>query len=288
MTSNTHHLTASELDALIGAAIDAGAVILEIRARGHTVETKADSSPVTEADRAAEALIAERIAVSVPAIPMVGEEATYDGDLPDVGERFFLVDPLDGTREFTRGGDDFTVNIGLIVGGEPVAGVIFVPATGRLFWGIEGEGAWHADVVDGARGVARPLGCREAPSDRLVVVASRSHRTPETDAFIDRFGTCDIVAAGSSLKFCTVAEGDADLYPRMGPTMQWDTAAGDAILRAAGGRVVDLDGTPLGYGPIAGADGPDRFRNPYFVATGGMDPFPPGEGSDRRSNHRAG
>ena len=253
---------------MIAAAIAAGDVIVAARRAGLSVEKKADQSPVTDADRAAEVLIAERMAAAAPSIPMIGEEGVSEGRVPKLDGSFFLVDPLDGTREFVKGGNDFTVNIGLIRDGRPALGVIFVPASGKLFAAIVGEGAWRTEVADGASRPRRAMRVRPAPHGPITVVASRSHRTPETDAFIRRFDVGEIISRGSSLKFCALAEGKADLYPRMGTTMQWDTAAGEAILVAAGGAVAQLDGTPLfyGHGP---APGPDAFRNPWFVATGG-------------------
>lgn len=264
---------AALIDALIAASIAAGDIILAIRRGGLAVEKKADKSPVTEADRAAEALIAEHLERVAPGFAMIGEEAVYEGRIPDVGNAFFLVDPLDGTREFVKGGNDFTVNIGLVRDGKPAVGVIFVPATGKLYGGVVGEGAWKAEVTGGAASARTTMRVRPAPAGPIDVVASRSHRTKETDAFIARFDVARLVSAGSSVKFCVVASGEADLYPRMGTTMQWDTAAGEAILRAAGGRVVTIEGAPLGYGPN-GAPGADAFRNPWFIATGGMDPLP--------------
>ena len=150
--------------------------------------------------------------------------------------------------------------------------MIYVPATGLLYWGGQGIGAYRAETPDAvSEGTA--IACRSPPDGPLTVVASRSHRSGETDTFIGRFDVGDLVSAGSSLKFCRVAEGAADLYPRLGATMQWDTAAGDAILRAAGGSVVTMEGAPLGYGPDSAATGAGRFANPWFVATGGLDPF---------------
>jgi 3'(2'),5'-bisphosphate nucleotidase len=260
------------LEAAIAASLEAGAAILEIRGRGLLVEKKADHSPVTDADRAAEKIICEHLAVAAPDVAMIGEEAVYEGRIPATGDAFFLVDPLDGTREFVAGGNDFTVNIGLVENGTPVLGVIYLPAGGLLFAGAVGEGAWRAKVKEGIAGKRKPIQTRAAAA-AVDIVASRSHRTAETDAFIARYKAGQIVQRGSSLKFCVVAEGEADLYPRMGTTMQWDTAAGDAILRAAGGRVVTLDGKPLGYGP-GEESGPNAFRNPWFIATGGMAPLP--------------
>ncbi len=274
MTLTADHITdAGLVEPIAAAAIAAGEIILAVRARGLSVERKADRSPVTEADRAAEALIVKRLAEIAPGVPVIAEESVAAGRIPVVGDRFFLVDPLDGTREFVNGGNDFTVNIGLIREGAPVLGVIYLPASGKLFAGVMGEGAWRAVVRDGVIGERSPMQVRPPPKEAVDVVASRSHRTPETDAFIARYEVGQLINRGSSVKFCAVAEGKADLYPRMGTTMQWDTAAGDAILRAAGGRVVTLEGTPLPYGPTAAVGG-EAYRNPWFIATGGLQPLP--------------
>ncbi|HZP20338.1 MAG TPA: 3'(2'),5'-bisphosphate nucleotidase CysQ [Bauldia sp.] len=258
-------------EAMVAAAIAAGAAILAARARGLTVESKADTSPVTEADRAAEAVILRHLAEAAPGIPVVAEEACAVGRPPSVGAAFFLVDALDGTREFVRGGDDFTVNIALVRNETPAIGVVLAPVTGEIYVGVAGSGAWRGVVRDGVVVHRRAVTVR-SPGDRIDVVASRSHRTPETDAYIARYRVGANVAAGSSLKFCTVADGRADLYPRMGTTMQWDTAAGDAVLRAAGGRTLTLDNRPLRYGPTALA-GADSYRNPWFVAVGKLQPI---------------
>jgi 3'(2'),5'-bisphosphate nucleotidase len=249
-------------DALTAAAIAAGHAILDVRRRGYRAERKADATPVTEADRAAEAILVAAIRKAAPGLPIVAEEACAAGEIPEVRDAFFLVDALDGTKEFVRGGDDFTVNVALVRDGAPVVGVVHVPASGETFVGVAGEGAWAVS----AGGVRHPIAVRAAP-ERLDVVASKSHRTPETDRYIARYPVRSLVAAGSSLKFCCLAEGRADLYPRMGATMQWDTAAGDAVLRAAGGRTLTLDGAPLRYGPGA-AEGSEAYRNPWFVALG--------------------
>jgi len=271
MNASATTADADLVEAIAAAAIAAGEIILEVRARGLSVERKEDMSPVTEADRAAEALIVERLAAIAPDVPVIAEEAVAAGRIPDVGAAFFLVDPLDGTREFVKGGNDFTVNIGLVRDGAPVLGVIYLPASGKLFAGVVGEGAWRAVVKDGAIGERQAMHVRPPPAGPVDIVASRSHRTPETDAFIARYRVGELVNRGSSIKFCALAEGKADLYPRMGTTMQWDTAAGDAILRAAGGRVVTLQGTPLPYGPTA-AEGGEAYKNPWFIATGGLEP----------------
>jgi 3'(2'),5'-bisphosphate nucleotidase len=250
-------------DALAAAAIAAGRAILDVRRRGYRAERKADATPVTEADRAAEAILIAAIREAAPGVPIVAEEACAAGEVPEVHGDFFLVDALDGTREFVRGGDDFTVNVALVRDRVPVLGVVHVPIGGKTFVGIAGEGAWMIPADGGAR---RQLHVRAA-AELLDVVASKSHRTPETDRYIARYPVRSLVAAGSSLKFCCLAEGSADLYPRMGPTMQWDTAAGDAVLRAAGGRTLTLDGAPLAYGPGAG-EGGEAYGNPWFVALG--------------------
>jgi 3'(2'),5'-bisphosphate nucleotidase len=261
------------IDRLIAAAIEAGRAILEARAgKKIAVETKSDDSPVTIADRAAETVILKHLAVIAPAIPVVAEEACAAGHLPSVGKEFFLVDPLDGTKEFIKGGADFTVNIGLVRDRVPVAGIVYAPATGDLYGGSD-AGAFRAKVTKDMPGPRQAIRIRAA-GEAVDVVASKSHRTPETDAYIARYEVGRLVSAGSSLKFCTVAAGEADLYPRMGTTMQWDTAAGDAVLRAAGGRVVTLDRKPLPYGPN-GTPGLAGWQNPWFIAFGGLEPAAP-------------
>lgn len=265
----------SLVEPLISAALAAGEAILEVRRRGVSVEKKADKSPVTEADRAAEAIIKQALAVAAPGMPVVAEEAAYEGCIPPVHDDFFLVDPLDGTRDFVRGGDDFTVNIGLLRNRRPSLGVIYVPATGRLFVGsVEGAEAWRTTVTGGVVGARAAMTVRGDVSGPLDIVASRSHRNVATEECIARFDVNRLVSAGSSLKFCLVACGEADLYPRCGTTMQWDTAAGDAILRAAGGRVITMEGEDLCYGPD-GRQGADAYENPWFYATGGVDPVTP-------------
>lgn len=251
-------------EALVPAAIEAGRAILEVRAGNVAVSHKADSSPVTEADRAAEAIILRHLAKVAPGVPVVAEEAVEAGTLPTVGREFFLVDPLDGTKEFVKGGDDFTVNIALVRDHVPVVGIVLAPAADTLYAGVLGKGAWRAEAFFPGD---RTMIAVRAPGETIDVVASKSHRTPETDDYIARYAVGDLVSAGSSLKFCLVAEGKADLYPRMGTTMQWDTAAGDAVLRAAGGTVEAVDGGALLYGPN-GAEGVAAFRNPWFIAAG--------------------
>ncbi|MGZ3305156.1 MAG: 3'(2'),5'-bisphosphate nucleotidase CysQ [Asticcacaulis sp.] len=242
----------------------AGAEILRIYATDFTVASKGDASPVTEADGRAERIILDGLARIAPDIPVVAEEEAAAGRLPDTGRRFFLVDPLDGTKEFISRNGEFTVNIALIEDGEPVRGAVYAPALGKLYWGARGEGAYVAEVIDGVMGPSQPIRTRAAPHDGLTAVGSRSHGSDETAEYLKAFHVNTFAAAGSSLKFCLLAEGSADLYPRLGRTMQWDTAAGDAVLRAAGGRVETLDGLPLRYGREASAD----FANPHFVAFG--------------------
>jgi 3'(2'), 5'-bisphosphate nucleotidase len=235
----------------------AGAAIMEVYSQGDVgARAKADDSPVTAADLAADAVICAGLAAAYPDVPIVTEERaeTHAG----VRGPHFLVDPLDGTREFVERRGDFTVNVALIEDGAPTCGVVYAPALGRLFRTEPDGGA--AEVLDD--GTVRPI--RAAPADNaaLRVVASKSHRDAATDAYIARYAVAAFKSAGSSLKFCLIASGEADLYPRLGRTMEWDTAAGDAVLRAAGGACLRLeDGAPLFYGK------PDR-SNPHFVAHG--------------------
>ena len=245
------------LATLSDAAREAGEAIRAVRRRGFDVEHKGDASPVTEADRAAERIILDALSHAAPGVPVIAEEEVAAGRIPPHDDTYFLVDPLDGTKEFVRGGDDYTVNIGLIVGGSPRLGVVLAPETGRLHTGIVGEGAW----LDEGSGPS-PIRTRERGTE-LVAVASKSHFTQSTSDYLDALCPgCGHVSVGSSLKFCIVAESKADIYPRLSPTSEWDTAAGHAVLLAAGGRVDGPDGTPLRYGKTA-------FLNRAFVATGG-------------------
>ncbi len=230
------------------------------------VKHKDDRSPVTEADHAAEAIILEGLARIAPSTPVVAEESVAAGHTPEFGDSFFLVDPLDGTKEFLNRNGEFTVNIALVEKGEPVAGVVYAPAKSLLYTGGVGLGAQEmiADPhATSPRGETREIRTRPVPADGLIAIASRSHRDQKTEEFLSHYNVRDIVAAGSSLKFCVVARGDADIYPRHGRTMEWDTAAGHAVLSAAGGVVTRLDGTPLTYGKRA-----DELANPYFIAKG--------------------
>ncbi len=246
------------------AAKRAGEAILEVVRRGFEVESKADRSPVTEADRAAELIILAELARAAPGVPVIAEEEVAAGRIPAHDDMYFLVDPLDGTKEFVRGGDDYTVNIGLIVGGSPRLGAVYAPATGTLHGGLAGHGSW----VERSGG-RRPIATRR-PATPLTAVASKSHFNQATADYLELAAKgCGHVAIGSSLKFCIVAEGRADIYPRLSPTSEWDTAAGHAVLLAAGGRVDGPDGNPLRYGKRA-------FLNRGFVATGGWQAPPIG------------
>jgi len=250
---------------LIPAVIEAGACAMAHRAAGVQAEEKSDQSPVTIADREAEAILLAALAVHAPGIPVIAEEEAAAGRLPDIGGRFFLVDPLDGTKEYVKGGDDFTVNVALIDHGLPIAGIVYAPAQATLWWGdVPRRLAMRAAIEDGRVAQKRPIGVRPC-GGRPKAVASKSHPVPATEAFLTACGSEDRVSIGSSLKFVLVAEGAADLYPRPSPTMEWDTAAGHAVLLAAGGRVFDLDGLPLTYGK-------PKFFNPGFVATGPYHP----------------
>ena len=251
---------------LAGIAHEAGRLILRHYAEGTETRAKADESPVTAADEEAEALILTRLAELAPGVPIVAEEEAAAGRLPKVGTRFFLVDPLDGTKEFIKRNGEFTVNIALIENGRPVCGVVLAPAKARAFIGDGANGAFElaapADLpLDVSQ--AQRIRARKAPVDGMVVIASRTHRDTKTEEYLAAYRVANLVAAGSSLKFCLVATGEADLYPRHGRTMEWDTAAGQAVLEAAGGSVKTLQGSPLLYGKSA-----DGFANPYFVARG--------------------
>jgi 3'(2'), 5'-bisphosphate nucleotidase len=248
------------VDDIAEAAREAGEAILAIVRRGFEVESKQDASPVTEADRAAELVILAALARAAPGVPVIAEEEVAAGRIPAHDEIYFLVDPLDGTKEFVRGGDDYTVNIGLIERGIPRLGVVFAPATGRLHGGCVGDGAWLDEGAGRSAIATRPRG------EIVTAVASKSHLNQATIDYLEAaVGTCGYVSVGSSLKFCIVAEGQADIYPRAAPTSEWDTAAGHAVLLAAGGLVDGPEGDALRYGKRA-------FLNRAFVATSGWKP----------------
>lgn len=247
-------------------AHQAGDAIMEIYDGLYCVEQKPDNSPVTEADYAAHNVIAAGLAQLTPDWPVLSEE----GDAVDFAvrrqwRRYWLVDPLDGTREFIKCNGEFTVNIALIEKGRPVIGVVLAPAVNRLFAGCGKGLAFELPADDEKKALDRtawrPIATSPAEPGSLRAVASRSHRDPETDAFLAKVKATSIVGAGSSLKFCLIACGDADVYPRFGRTMEWDTAAGQAVLEAAGGAVLTLEGEPLLYGKSEGG-----YANPPFVA----------------------
>ncbi len=235
----------------------AGELVMAVYRSDFATRRKDDASPVTEADERAEAFILEALRKLTPDIPIVAEEEVAAGRIPAVGGVFWLVDPLDGTKEFINRNDEFTVNVALVENGEPVLGVVHAPALGRLYAGIVGDGAY----VDDEAG-RRPIRCRTVPAVGFTVVASRSHGDLDAlNAYLGTRKVASIRGAGSSLKLCVVAAGEADLYPRLGRTMEWDIAAGHAVLSAAGGTVSDLSGAALTYGKLG-------FENPHFVAAG--------------------
>ncbi len=253
------------------AALEAGRAIIEVFCNGCPVEMKADESPVTVADREAERIILTHLERDFPDIPVIAEESVAAGKVPDIaGKSFFLVDPLDGTREFLDKRQEFTVNIAYVENGAPVAGIVFAPALGIAF---SGERA-HAEklVIDENFAVkARmPIKVRKRPAETLALASFR-HDSPETGLFLAKHAISKCTNIGSSLKFCLLAEGKADVYPRFTRTMEWDTAAGDAVLRAAGGSTVTMDGRPLIYGKTGAAADFD-FANPHFVSWGGTKP----------------
>ncbi|HVM85268.1 MAG TPA: 3'(2'),5'-bisphosphate nucleotidase CysQ [Candidatus Binatia bacterium] len=245
-------------DELVAVARKAGAVILEIYRRDFSAGEKADRSPVTEADTAAEAVILEALAKLAPDLPVIAEEQAASGGLPaDAAARFFLVDPLDGTKEFIAKNGEFTVNIALIERGRPTLGVVYLPATDACYAAVGGRAERRLGTA-----APQPIAARTSPGSGLVMAISRSHADGEIErAKALGLNVAGTIVAGSSLKFCRLAEGVADLYPRFGTTMEWDTAAGQAVLEAAGGRVETVEGLPLGYGKAG-------FKNPHFIAYG--------------------
>lgn len=258
------------LDGLVEAALKAGEAIWRVYHGEFEVIRKADESLVTAADHAAEAVILEALARLAPGVPVVAEEEAAAGRVPEISDRFFLVDPLDGTKEFIRRGNDFTVNIGLIEAGYPTLGVVYAPARSTLYVGDALTGrAWTAEREPGAQAGSAPKRLHvRAPEAPPVAVASKSHLNPETEAYLAACGAGERISIGSSLKFGLVAAGQADVYPRLSPTSEWDTAAGHAVLEAAGGRVLDIAGAPLRYGKPG-------FLNPGFLALGGDIAVPP-------------
>lgn len=245
------------LEAVAGIAEAAGRAILEVYDTDFAVEAKADASPITLADRRAHDVIRAGLAGLPQQLPILSEEAhVVPWEVRRHWREYWLVDPLDGTKEFVQRNGQFTVNIALVRAGRPVLGVVHVPVSGVTYAGIVGRGAWRRTRGGDPQAIrVRPLG--DGP---VKVVGSRSHRGPDLDGYLERLGPHEMVSMGSSLKFCVVAEGNADVYPRLGPTSEWDTAAAEAVLCAAGGRVVANDGEPMDYNK-----GPDLL-NPWFIA----------------------
>ena len=248
-------------------ALAAGEVIMEIYNGDFDVALKGDQSPVTEADQRAEALILEELKKQFSDIPVIAEEEVAAGRIPELQNgTFILVDPLDGTKEFINKREDFTVNIALIDNGVPVAGVVYAPARKVAYSGADG-GAEKLVIGENGDVISRePISTRKI-NGNMIAVASRSHNSPETMAFLEEKRITEYKSVGSSLKFCLIAEGEADVYPRYGRTMEWDTAAGDAVLRAAGGSTVNVDGTVFVYGKRNQPHDAD-FANPHFIAWG--------------------
>jgi 3'(2'), 5'-bisphosphate nucleotidase len=254
---------------LLPSVLAAGAVQMRLYESGTIVEQKADSSPVTAADREAEAILLDGLWHAARGVPVVAEESMSLGVAPPKGTTFFLVDPLDGTREFVEHRGEFTINVGLVVGKKPVFGLIYAPVLGALYVTLGGGKAFETSIAAGSNGVSlrscplRELRTRTPNFEALTVLESRSHRTEQIEAFLADYSIAEVKRAGSSLKFCLIARGDADFYVRLGPTREWDTASGQAILEAAGGCVTTLAGHPLVYG-----NGADAFYNPNFIAWG--------------------
>lgn len=261
----------THLDLMIDLALKAGEAIDAIYQIDFDVDAKGDGSPVTVADRDAEAIIEAGLKSAQPDIPILAEEAASEGRIPELGDRFFLVDPLDGTHEFVSRNGEFTVNIALIDHGRSISGVVYAPAISKLYYGASGEGAFYQEIAPGQTHEAaeqpHEIEARSAFHKNLMAVASRSHRSPETEALLDKIGVKGFTPAGSSLKFCLVAQGSVDVYPRLGRTMEWDTGAGQAVLEAAGGRVMMLDGDSEA-GPLMYNKRERGFNNPHFIAWG--------------------
>lgn len=256
------NITQALVDQVRTIAERAGKEIMRVYATDFEVERKSDASPVTEADQRAEAIILKAIREEIGSkFPIVAEEEVAAGRVPVVGDGpFWLVDPLDGTKQFVSRQGEFTVNIALIGARRPQLGVVHAPAIGMTYWGSQ-----YGAFLHNKGGEVTPIRCRPFPERGIIAVASRSHRTPETDTFLNQFDVAESISSGSSIKFCMVADGRADIYPRMGRTMEWDTAAGHAVVRFAGGSVSNLDGSEFLYAKPG-------FENPHFVVRGASAP----------------
>jgi 3'(2'), 5'-bisphosphate nucleotidase len=249
------------IEPIVALATEAGQAILEVYATDFDVQEKSDESPLTQADLASHNCIVAGLKQLTPDIPIISEE---DG-LPTFEERrqwqrYWLIDPLDGTKEFVNRNGEFTVNIALIDSHRPVFGVVYVPVQDKTYLGCEGHGA---ELRESGR--VTPIRVADASSTPVRIVGSRSHRGSSLDTFLERLGETDMVPMGSSLKFCVIAEGRADIYPRLGPTSEWDTAAAQAVVEQAGGKVLELDGRPLSY------NAKEDILNPWFVVIGAAD-----------------
>lgn len=263
MKPNPDFLNAKLLEELTFLMSRAAAEIMRIQSLPTPSRQKSDGTPVTAADEASEAVLLDGLSRLLPGIPVISEEA--GGPAALAASTFFLVDPLDGTREFVAGRDEFTINLAVIGDGSPLAGWIAAPAHQRIWRGIVGKGAERLHLAPGAppaEAECVPIRTRKAESGSLIAMVSRSHADAATEAFLARFPSVRTIRSGSAIKFCRLAEGSADIYPRLAPTREWDVAAGDALLRAAGGKVTDPEGAPLVYGR------PGNPPIPAFIAWG--------------------
>ena len=258
------------LNKLVHIALEAGKIIMPYyEAKSKNISLKCDGSPVTLADQEAETYITEQLHREFKDIPIIAEEAVAKGTIPAFSNRFFLVDPLDGTKEFINGRDEFTVNIALIEDKISVMGVIYAPALGLLYCGSKTEQAQMASLNKNNtlnwKKISVPIPQAINDQTHYRILTSKSHLTSDTATYLKKLPIAEKIEIGSSLKFCKIADGTADIYPRLGPTMEWDTAAGDAIVKAAGGYVTCLDGTALLYGKTRSSGYREDFLNPDFI-----------------------
>ncbi len=252
------------MDELTAVVARASAVILAAAASGRSHRTKPDGSPVTAADEASEAVILDALVRLLPGVPVVSEEMAGKERPPALGRSFILVDPLDGTREFIAGRDEFTVNLAIVSQGAPIAGIVAAPMRGLLWRGVSTAGAERLQLArDGGVGAPQAIRARARPQRGAIALASRSHLDPATKRFLEQLPEARCEYLGSAIKFCKIAEGEADVYPRLAPTCEWDVAAGHAVLAAAGGAVTAADGAALAYGRAA-----QKFIVPAFIAWG--------------------
>lgn len=250
------------IEPIVELATKAGAAILEVYATDFDVQAKDDESPVTQADMAAHVIIEQGLRELTPDIPIISEESGLpEFKVRSQWTRYWLIDPLDGTREFVNRNDEFTVNIALIDNHRPILGVVHIPVMNKTYTGVEGVGS----AVRSGDGTQQPIAAATASAKPVRVVGSRSHRGASLDAFLERLGDFDMHPMGSSLKFCVIAEGGADIYPRLGLTSEWDTAAAQAVVEQAGGAVLRLDGQPLDY------NAKEDILNPHFLVRGPAD-----------------